>query len=223
MAMTTLRKDARAKARRADKKVSPVASETRDTVVRAAGTSYDWAAPKVEAARDWAAPRLEPAVDKVRTDLAPKVAGAVAAALAASEPTREEAKSRGTAAIAALKGEVAAPKPRKRRLGKLLLLTATVAAAVAAWKAWTAWSAQRSDLPEPWAGSTSYGAGSVTPVATHPTGDDLAGAGPDEALADASAVPAAPATDQPTVTTESVSPEQADRVDDASGRGPQSG
>ena len=45
--LTTLRKKSRKQARRANKKVAPVASDARDSVVRAAGSGYDWAAPKV--------------------------------------------------------------------------------------------------------------------------------------------------------------------------------
>lgn len=226
-ALTTLRKDTRKKARRANRKASPVAADARETAVRAAGSTIDWAAPKVDAAREWAgpkvdaasewaAPRVEPAVTKVKEDVLPKVAAAVAAALTASEPAREEAKARGTAAVAALRGEVEAPRPRKHRLRKLLLLSAVVGAAIAGWKAWNAQG--KADKGDAWtsSGFDPYSAGSaVTPV-THPATDDLAAASPDEAIADAADdVPAVEVTDVPPATTEPVTPKQAKKVSDA--------
>jgi hypothetical protein len=214
--LTTLRKQSRKKARRANKKVAPIASDARDTAVRTAETTRDWAAPKVEAARDWAGPRVEPAVTRVKDDVLPKVAGAVAAALAASEPAREEAMSRGTAALAALKGEVEAPKARKHRLRRLFLLAGLVGAAVAAWKAWNAQA--KVDHPEPWVAAAPAPGTSPRVIPT----DDPAGASPDEALADAAEavqaadLPAAEVADVPP-TTEPVSPEQSTKVDKAAG------
>jgi hypothetical protein len=211
--MTTLRKQTRRSARRANKRLAPVASDAFDmataNAARYAETTRDWAGPKVEAARDWAGPRVEPAVAKVKEDVLPKVAGAVAAALAASEPAREEARSRGTAAVAALRGQLEPPKPKKHRLRKLFLLAGVVGAAVAGWKAWV--GSTRNE-PEPWAspvGTSDWTSGSSAsttpaPAATEaaagaataaglsatgaggaPTTDDAAGASPDEALADA--------------------------------------
>lgn len=253
-ALTTLRKDARTKVRRANKKAAPVASDARDNVVKAAGTTYDWAAPKVEATRnwaapkveatkewaaphavqtrDWAAPKVEPAVDKLRDDVLPRVAGAVTAALAASEPAREEAKIRGTAALAALKGELdPPPTPRRRRTKRFFLLVTVLGAAYAGWRAWSK-QGEHSSLaqPEPWASSTGGGYdgsyGSSVPAATYPTTDDAAGASPDEALADAAGdVPAAEVTDVPTnsgPSTESVTAKQSKKVSDASKAGPSS-
>ena len=194
--MTMMRKDSRKSARRARKKVAPVTSDARESAMKYAESTRDWAAPKVEAAKDWAGPRVEPVAARVKDDVIPKVAAAVAAALAASEPAREEAKTRGTAAIAALRGEVEAPKPKKHRLRKLFLLAGVVGAAVAGWKAWVG---QTNRQPEPWAtpigtassagagtggtaGSSASSAGSRT--AGGPVTDDAAGASPDEALAD---------------------------------------
>ena len=191
-----LRKESRKSARRAGKKVAPVASDARESAVRYAESTRDWAAPKVEAAKDWA----EPVATRVKDDVLPRVAEAVTAALAASEPAREEAKSRGTAAIAALRGEVEAPKPKKHRVRKLFLLAGVVGAAVAGWKAWVGQSARQ---PEPWAtpiGTASSGGvgtggtagsrastgrtGGTSGSAVTPVTDDAAGASPDEALAD---------------------------------------
>ncbi|HTE74565.1 MAG TPA: DUF5324 family protein [Actinomycetes bacterium] len=180
----------------------------------------DWAAPKVETARDWAAPKVESGVDKVKTDVLPVVAGAVTAALAASEPVRTEAASRGSAALAALKGEVEAPKPKKHRLRKLFLLATVLGAAYAGWKAWA--SQQQSDDPvSPWtsdSGTTSMS--TVSPV--RPATDDPGGAGPDEALADAvdeatAVEDGSPAATEPVI--EPVTPGNAKKVSDAASKG----
>jgi hypothetical protein len=191
-----LRKESRKSARRAGKKISPVASDARESAARYAESTRDWAAPKVEAARDWAAPHVEAGATRVKDDVLPRVAGAVSAALAASEPAREEAKTRGSAALAALKGEIEAPKPKKHRLRKLFLLAGVVGAAVAGWKAWVG---QTNRQPEPWATpigtasrsgtGTGGSAGSSTGTASihtaaAPVTDDVGGASPDEALAD---------------------------------------
>jgi len=146
--LTTLGNKSRKQARRANKKVAPVASDARESVVRAAGSSYDWAAPKVEATRDWAAPHVETAAIKVKSDVLPRVAEAVTAAIVASEPAREEAKIRGTAAIAALRGELDPPPSRRRRRTKRFFMFLTLTgAAIAGWKVW---SASRSERPDPW-------------------------------------------------------------------------
>ncbi|MDQ1585748.1 MAG: hypothetical protein QOJ90_1523 [Actinomycetota bacterium] len=187
--MTSIRKESRKSARRANAKMGPAAAEAREAALRYAESTRDWAAPKVEAAIDWAAPRVEPMTTRVKDDVMPKVASAVTAALVASEPAREEAKSRGTAAIAALRGEIEAPKPKKHRLRKLFLLAGVIGAAVAGWKAWMG---QQDRQPEPWAtpigSAPSSAAGSTysTPSSTSALGDDAAGASPDEALADSS-------------------------------------
>jgi Family of unknown function (DUF5324) len=202
--LTTLRKKSRKQARRANKKVAPVASDTRDSVVRAAGSSYDWAAPKVEAtidwagpkleatkdwaaphvetaadwaaphvetAKDWAAPRVETAALRVKEDVLPRVAEAVVAALAASEPAREEAKNRGTAAIAALRGELDPPRPRGRRRKRLFLFLTVSGAAFAGWKVWS--SKNAADRPDPWVSASPepFSTAHVSPVAAVPSDD----------------------------------------------------
>jgi hypothetical protein len=176
--MTSIRKQSRKSARRAEAKLGPTATDARDAAIRYAestrdwaapkvGATRDWAAPRVEAARDWAAPRVEPMATRVKDDVMPKVASAVTAALVASEPAREEAK--------------------KHRVRKLFLLAGVIGAAVAGWKAWVG---QQDRQPEPWAtpiGSAPSSGTSSSAYATSSspsTGDDAAGASPDEALAD---------------------------------------
>jgi hypothetical protein len=245
--MTTLQKKSRSTARRANKRaaktVSPAAADARDAAVRYADatrdwaapkvetavdwaapkveTAVDWAAPKVNSARDWAGPRMEPAVEKVKSDVLPAVAGAVATALAASEPARSEAANRGSAALAALKGEVAPPRRSKHRIRKLFLLATVLGGAYAGWKAWVARTTDPVDAwttaPAPYRPQTA--AGTVTPVGVGVGVDDPAGASPDEALADAAAEEDAPVD---LTTTEPVSTASAKKVSQAEAKGPKS-
>ena len=112
----------------------------------------------------------------------------MATALAASEPARTEAATRGSAALAALKGEVAPPKQKKHRVRKVFLLATVLGAAYAGWKAWLARSNDPVDAwttPATPAVPAAAPVGNVTAVSSTPTTDDPAGASPDEALADA--------------------------------------
>ena len=246
--MTTLQKKSRSSARRANKRaaktVSPAAADARDAAVRYADatrdwaapkvetavdwaapkveTAVDWAAPKVNTARDWAGPRVEPAVEKVKGDVLPAVAGAVISALAATEPARSEAATRGSAALAALKGEVDPPRRNKHRIRKLFVLTAVLGGAYAGWKAWVA---RNTDPVDAWTTAPAPSArpqtpvGSVTPVGVGVTTDDPAGASPDEALADAAAEEDAPVD---LTTTEPVSAASAKKVSQAAAKGAKS-
>ena len=97
------------------------------------------------------------------------VAGAVTAALAATEPVRTEAATRGSAALAALKGEVEAPKPKKHRIRKLFVLATVLGAAYAGWKAWAS-QQQSSDPVSPWTSdSPTTSMSTVSPVRRRPT------------------------------------------------------
>jgi hypothetical protein len=248
--MTTLQKKSRSTARRANKRaaktVSPAAADARDAAVRYADatrdwaapkvetavdwaapkveTAVDWAAPKVNTARDWAGPRVEPAVEKVKSDVLPAVAGAVISALAATEPARSEAATRGSAALAALKGEVDPPRRSKHRIRKLFVLTAVLGGAYAGWKAWVA---RNTDPVDAWTTAPAPSArpqtpvGSVTPVSAGVPTDDPAGASPDEALADAAAEEEAAEEEAPVdlTTTEPVSAASAKKVSQAAAKG----
>ena len=186
-------------------------------------SARDWAAPHVETAVDWAAPKVEPAVDKIKSDFLPVVADAVASALAATEPARSEVATRGSAALAAIKGELDPPKQSRHRFRKLLLFGGLLAAAYAGWKAFTRQSADPVDAwttaPRPARPGTSPGrerAGRHRPPRRRSPPTIPAGAGPDEALADESDEQAAgPAT----TTTEAVTPAQAKKVSAAAAKG----
>jgi hypothetical protein len=249
------RKQLRGAGKNASKTVAPVAADARDATVRAADATRDWAAPKVEtavdwaapkmssakdwaaphvdSAKDWAAPMVEPAVDKVTSDVLPVVAGAIASALAATEPQRAEIADRGAAALAALRGEVTAPSRKKHRVRKFFLLAGAVGAA---WAGWKAWLAKKQDPVDAWTTPSSAIAPSApvgtvtavgstpaaTPTTATPTTDDPGGAGPDEALADAvdeatAVEDGSPAATEPV--TEEVTPSNAKKVSDAASKG----
>ncbi len=69
-------------------------------------------------AREWVEPRLEQAAETVQEavqkDVAPRLSSALTSAAERTAPTREEARERGGAALAALKGEPPAPTKRRR-------------------------------------------------------------------------------------------------------------
>ncbi|MFJ8675981.1 MULTISPECIES: DUF5324 family protein [unclassified Streptomyces] len=104
--------------------------------------------PKVDAAANRAARRTREAAKQAAEYTAPRLENAVVTARAAAEPVREEAFARGSAALAALRGQVTAAeieklaKKHKRRAkcGKfakrLAVLGILAGGAVAAWKWW---------------------------------------------------------------------------------------
>lgn len=104
--------------------------------------------PKVDAAASRAAKRTRKAARQAADYTAPRVEHAVHSARAAAEPVREQAVARGTAAIAALRGQVSAKEieklvkkhNRRRRAGKAVKRITVVGllagGAYAAWKWW---------------------------------------------------------------------------------------
>jgi len=157
-------------------KITPGLERARETVT----PGFERARDAVEHAREAAAPQLASARQTLVEDVIPRVGASVAAALAASEPMRDEAKRRGTATVAALKGDIEPPAPpkRRRRLGRMLFLTGLSAAAAAAVKTW-----RDSKNRNQWTTADTYvSTPPATPTVTAPA--DAAGASPDEALAD---------------------------------------
>ncbi|MGP8300533.1 DUF5324 family protein [Streptomyces inhibens] len=104
--------------------------------------------PKVDAAATRAACRTRKAARHAAEYTAPRLEHAVTSARAAAEPVREEALSRGTAALAALRGQVSAAEiaklqkkhNRRAKCGKaakrVTVLGVLAGAAIAAWKWW---------------------------------------------------------------------------------------
>ena len=168
---------------RAEDAVTP----TLEQIVAAA---FSAVAPKVKAARDAAAdkaapyfssaidhasdaahdlaPYVETARDRVKDELIPRVSEAVVAGIAASAPYREEAARRGTAAVAALKGEVEV-KPERHWGRKILLATGVAGLVFAAYKYLTGESSTSgwqtpTSAPAPSPANTTTGAHAAAPA-----------------------------------------------------------
>ena len=185
--------------------------EIRVEVVPRSALLRDSATQYAGVARQWATPRVEGAVGSTRArvdELTPRIATAVAAALLAAEPVRTEVLHRGTAAVAALKGDLQLPPPKRQRLRpgrRLMVLLAVVAGAGAGYKAWASkssedeWQNQWASTPSTTSTTTSSIGGSSTPVGTSPVTSlvtesgtpnleptqDFTGSSPDELRADA--------------------------------------
>jgi ElaB/YqjD/DUF883 family membrane-anchored ribosome-binding protein len=140
-------------------------------------SARDKAAPLVAEAREKAGPALNDAKIKFSDDVLPVLTAALAAINEATEETRGEAKRRGKATAAALKGEVEAPKKKKHRLRRLLVVlglggvAAVVARKVTEQRASNAWQS------------------SYSPTPASPSADDTGASTPDEAFADAAESP----------------------------------
>ncbi|NYI05387.1 DUF5324 family protein [Allostreptomyces psammosilenae] len=141
----------------------------------------------LEQAAKGAAHRARAGVDRAAEYAAPRVGAAVAGARQVAEPYREEAASRGGAALAALRGQVSAEdverllrrrhrrERRARSARALLLFAATAAAAAVAWRTW-----QRRNEPD-WLGDDTatevFEASGGT--GARPLGSDPSGSGAD--------------------------------------------
>lgn len=134
----------------ARERVEPYVSTARDKATPYVSTAIEKAGPYVstarekltpvaeqaiasskDIARDKLKPTYEHAVETTRDTVAPAVAAALAAAAANSAPVRKEAKVRGSAALAALRGETSVRKSRRWPLVGAALLLGAVLGAVA--------------------------------------------------------------------------------------------
>ncbi|KNB49140.1 DUF5324 family protein [Streptomyces caatingaensis] len=138
--------------RHAAEVVAPYAGTAKDAAVHYAHEARVRLAPKVaeaaQQARSQYDARVHPRIEHAREVLPPKVGQAAARARAAAEPVRDEALSRGTAALTVLRGQVPAQEVEKLarrrsarcragRLAKRLAVIGLLAGgAVAAWKWW---------------------------------------------------------------------------------------
>jgi hypothetical protein len=197
-------------------RLSPHVEVARKEAKLRAAEAREKAAPYVHDVKERTAPAVEGAKAKFTAEVLPVITAAVAAASEATEEAREEARKRGSATAAALKGEVAAPKKKEsHKLRNLLLLmglgglVAFVAKKMSDRDASTAW--QSSYTPSSSTGGTTptYSAPGVSTTAAVEVDDtpmasaaaaaaaqarDEAGAGPDEAAADAAEAPHAATT-----------------------------
>ncbi len=143
--------------RRLGPKVSSAAEQARKTarsqygsrVAPVIGQAKDAMPAKVTTTVGVAAKQTRRTARKARKYAAPRVGHAVEAARSAAEPVREEATARGTAALAALRGQVTAAQieklarrnSRRARRGRLArrltVFGALVGGGVAAWMWWT--------------------------------------------------------------------------------------
>lgn len=117
-------------AQQAKERVGPYASTARQLSAQAAHDAVEALGPKLDDAFERVTPAVEAARERVANDLLPRLSGALSAAAAA--PVVVEATKRGKATMAAAKGELALPEPKKKRSwGKRLAIVAAVAAVAA--------------------------------------------------------------------------------------------
>ncbi|MCC3779076.1 DUF5324 family protein [Streptomyces sp. UNOB3_S3] len=138
--------------RHAAEVVAPYAGTAKDTAVHYAHEARTRLAPMVAEAAHQARSQydthLHPRIEHARDALPPKVDQVATRARAVAEPVRDEALSRGTAALAALRGQVSAEdvekltrrRDRRCRSGRvarrLVVFGLLTAGAVVAWKWW---------------------------------------------------------------------------------------
>ena len=152
--------------------ITPVLEDARDRAGAAAGDAREKAAPYVSDARD-----------KFVKDVVPAVTAAVAAAGEKAEPIADEARRRGRATAAAVKGEIDAPKKGSK------VKTVVVFGLLAALGAFLYKMLKGDDKSTAWQSSYQPAPAPTPPTpAPSPTAsalDDASGASPDEAVADA--------------------------------------
>jgi vacuolar-type H+-ATPase subunit H len=169
-------------------KAAPMLAEAREKAAPVLADARDKAAPLLADAKERSAPALAEAKEKLTHDVLPVITAAIAAADKATEDVREETSKRGKAAVAALKGEVEAPK-KKHRLRRLLVVLGLGAVAAAVAKKLsdreptTAWQSSYTPTPAATAADDDNGG------AHRADADDQGGASPDVAAADAAAAP----------------------------------
>jgi vacuolar-type H+-ATPase subunit H len=175
-------------------KAVPVLTEARDKAVPVLTEARDKAAPYVAEARDKAAPYVSDARDRFSETVLPVLTAALASVDEATEDVRDETMKRGKAVAAALKGEIEAPK-KKRRGWKLLVLLGLAGLGYAGYQKFggkqptTTWQSSYTPPPAPTpapAGGPVAGAGAHRADAEP---DDTAASDPAEAASDATDVP----------------------------------
>ena len=161
-------------------------------VESAVETAREKAVPVIAEAREKAAPAVQEARDKISSDVLPVITAAIVAAGDATEDVRGETKKRSKAAVAALKGDIEAPEPKKHRFRNFLLVlglggvVAFVAKKLSDRPSTTTWESSPTPAPAP-----------AAPTGAHradPDDADQGGSSPDVAAADAAAEPHAATT-----------------------------
>ena len=176
------------------------ASDLADRIAPTVESARDRAVPVIADARDKAAPAFGSAKDRFNSDVLPALTAAAVAAGEATEEVRGETRKRSKAAVAALKGEIEAPKETHRFRNFLVVLglggiAAAVAKKLSDRPATTTWQSTPTSTPSsPPTSSPTFTPEPASSAGTHraPVGDpgnDFGGASPDVAAADAAASP----------------------------------
>ena len=179
-----------------------IADKIGPQVESAVETAREKAGPVIVEAREKAAPVVAEARDKITTDVLPVIAAAIVAADERTEPFRDETKRRGKATVAALKGEIEAPKPKRHWFRNTLLvlgllgIAGFVAKRLSDRPSTTTWESTPAPAPAAPAssgsstsGSSSGSSASSSAGAHRAETTDQGGASPDVAAADAAAEP----------------------------------
>ncbi len=185
-----------------------IASDLADRIAPTVESARDRAVPVIADARDKAAPAFGSAKDRFNSDVLPALTAAAVAAGEATEEVRGETRKRSKAAVAALKGEIEAPKETHRFRNFLVVLglggiAAAVAKKLSDRPATTTWQSTPTSTPTSTPEPASSAGTHRAPVAD--PGNDYGGASPDVAAADAAASPRPASTPDDPVTIVDVS------------------
>jgi hypothetical protein len=136
----------------AAERIVPIAASAKLLGSQAAHDAVDKLGPALHSARERVGPAVDVARDKVSDDLLPRLSEALTAA--AASPIAVEAAKRGQATLAAAKGELSLPEPKKkgRWIKRLALIAAVTAVAVVAFRKFFGtkdadWQAARPSTP----------------------------------------------------------------------------
>jgi vacuolar-type H+-ATPase subunit H len=175
-------------------KAAPVLADAREKAGPLLADARDKAAPLLADARDKAAPYVAEARDRLASEVLPVVSSVLESLDDATEDVRNETVRRGKAVTAALKGEIAAPEPKRKRRGPLVLMLLglggigfAVARRLGSRKPSTTWQSSYTP-PAPAAPSTAP-ASPAAAAASGPSTADTAASDPAEAAADATEAP----------------------------------
>ena len=104
-------------------RLAPHVESAREKAAPLIADAREKAAPVLAEARDRATPAFDSAKTKFTAEVLPVVTAAMATAAEATEEARHEARKRGLATAAALKGEVAVPEKSSHKFRTFLVIT----------------------------------------------------------------------------------------------------